>query len=113
MTNQAWKLMTIREEAIEYKIDGEAKDHEWLLANRKTLESHMFEEMRLSGILPILDRDTNLSFDFKPDTETFTFELSSTGYRVGTEALDWLGIIYDEGVLISPDYKRVALCDGL
>lgn len=95
-----------------YEIEGQALDNAWIAKNREMLESHVYDDMRSRGIVPVLDNPPVLTSTFDAEREIFEFKIGAYGYPMGDRATDYLGIIFKDGILVSADAKRVALADG-
>lgn len=110
---QIWKIKTIMNEAIDYSMEGEAKDHEWILANRTMLESYLIEDMREKGFIPVLDASAGLSYAFNEEKQTFDFSIKAKAVQVGRQkSQQYMGIILGEGIMVSKDAENVALYDS-
>lgn len=95
-----------------YEVEGEALDNAWIAKNREMLDNHVIEDMRVNGYVPVLDKEGTFSHTFNAETETFTFKIGFYGYKVGERAHEYFGILCTDGILVSKDHKRVALCDA-
>lgn len=104
--------MKIRDGIKIYEVEGEALDNAWITRNREMLEGSVYNDMRSNGYVPVLDFDPEFSSEYLADTETFKFKISVQGYKMGDKAADYLGILLGDGIMISADARRVALCDG-
>lgn len=103
--------MKVRDGVELYEIQGKALDNAWLAKNRAVLEDHALDEMRQHGLVPVIDMCPGLTSNFNHEEEIFEFKITMYGYHVGEKAQDYLGILLSDGILVSKDAKRVALCD--
>ncbi len=95
-----------------YEVQGKALDNAWLAKNRNILEDHALDEMRLHGLVPIIDRSPGLTSSYNEEDEVFEFKITMYGYHIGDQAHEYLGLLLNDGILVSRDAKRVALCDA-
>jgi hypothetical protein len=87
-----------------YFTHGEAKDQEWIVANRELLEGYMRDDMRSHGWLPALDIPTVLTWEYREKTGTFKFSLEHKGVIVGYKKAKKLdGILFSEGIIVGRD----------
>lgn len=94
-----------------YEIQGKAMDNAWLAKNRILLEEHAIDEMRQHGLVPVMDISPGLTSSFNEEEEIFEFKITMYGYDMGEQASQYMGIILNDGLLISKDAKKVAICD--
>ncbi len=104
MIGEFHMMIEVAKRAKTYKINGEAKDQEWIVNNRAKLESYMVDDMREHGYIPILDADTGLKWDYNAEKGTFNFSLEAKAYRVGKQrAKQITGIILSQGIALDLD----------
>jgi hypothetical protein len=114
MTKQIWTIIKVNDGIYDYIITGSARDHEWILANRKMVEMYMYDEVRSAGYLPILDESPELSYEYDSENELFTYRVSMPTYKVRDGVSEkFYGILLNDGVAISKNFDSVALCDAL
>lgn len=91
-----------------YYVDGEAKDQEWIIANRKLLESSLHDDMREHGWMPVLDSAVNIVWDYVAERNIFKFRMEAKGVRVGRKkASENLGLLAQEGIIVGLDADTV------
>lgn len=95
-----------------YEVDGEALDNAWIAKNRDMLDRHVVDDMRANGYIPVLDIDPEFTSVFDPEKETFKFTVGIYAYYMGDKSEEYMGIIYNDGILISRDQKKVMLYDA-
>jgi hypothetical protein len=92
-----------------YYCDGEAKDHEWIIAHRAELEDGMRQDMRDHGWIPVLDQDIKITWDYAADRRLFTYRMEAKGQRVGKKkAKGVVGLLSKEGLIVKDEGVALA-----
>lgn len=86
-------------EAIKrFYLDGEVK-YEYLTKTRRSLEETLEDQMRLSGYVPVLDIDPQLTQEYDPESEKFKVTISLYGAYVGEGCDSIAGIMFGKPVM--------------
>lgn len=86
-----------------FYVNGEAADHEWILANQEMVEREVWIEMRRKGFIPAVDIPSTVSWDYDHKRGVCKYKMVDKGIKVGRkrslEKPD-SGYISKEGIVI-------------
>ena len=108
-----WKMQKVLDSVVDYTVPGTAIDHEWILRNQNSLEGYALEEMRKSGLIPVLDISPGLTYEYDAEKEVFNYVVTLKGIVTpdGRPTKAW-GIMVGRGVLIGERGQTVSLVDS-
>jgi hypothetical protein len=74
----------LHENIKKFSLTGEMNDDN-VVEERERLILFLENQMRDSGIVPVLDMDPQFTLNYMPDKEAYKFELSIYGTKVGKD----------------------------
>lgn len=74
----------MHDEIIKFSLDGEIADSN-IVETRERQIQFLETQIRDSNAVPVLDMDPQFTLDYRPETETYRFELTMYGVEVGED----------------------------
>ena len=86
-----------------FQVDGVARDQEDIIRLRTQLESHMIDDMRVKGYVPVLDITPELFWNYEKEDQNFKYLLIVYGSYVGKrKSRDILGLLGSHPIFVEP-----------